>query len=175
MGFGKTIINISPQGMQGYLPLMHGDASGNLSAIQPAVAEAGIEGLWTPVVAPRLGYCDYSCNACGQVCPVQAIPPLSLEEKRQQVIGQAYIDQNRCIPWAAIPSWQDCIVCEEMCPVPDKAIKLEEVEVQTTDGELAIVHPTERLKRTLDITKMSTVIKVHSDEQEAIKALVRNT
>ena len=109
------------------------------SAIQPAVAEAGIEGLWTPVLMLRLGYCDYSCNACGQVCPVQAIPPLSLEEKRQQVIGLAYIDQNRCIPWAAIRSWQDCIVCEEMCPVPDKAIKLEQVEARNGDGVLVTV------------------------------------
>jgi polyferredoxin len=117
------------------------------SAIQPAMAEAGLEGLWTPVLVPRLGYCDYSCNACGQVCPVQAIPPLSLQEKRQRVIGQAYIDQNRCIPWAAplsLPPWQggmggDCIVCEEMCPVPDKAIKLERVEVRNANGALVTV------------------------------------
>jgi polyferredoxin len=106
------------------------------SAIQPALAEAGIEGLWTPVLVPRLGYCDYSCNACGQVCPVQAIPPLNLQDKRQQVIGQAYIDQNRCIPWA---DHRDCIVCEEMCPVPDKAIKLERVEVRNADGVLVTV------------------------------------
>jgi len=46
--------------------------------------------------------------------------------------------------------------------------------IRNRDGELAIVHPSERLKRTLDITKMSTVIKVHADEQEAIKALVRS-
>ncbi|MGD2176670.1 MAG: 4Fe-4S binding protein, partial [Anaerolineae bacterium] len=106
------------------------------SAIQPAVTEAGLEGLWTPVLVPRAGYCDYSCSACGQVCPVQAIPPLNLEEKRQQVIGKAYIDENRCIAWA---DHQDCIVCEEMCPVPDKAIVLEEAEVRTGDGELATV------------------------------------
>ncbi|MEJ2558460.1 MAG: 4Fe-4S binding protein, partial [Anaerolineae bacterium] len=106
------------------------------SALQPAVTEAGIEGLWTPLVVPRLGYCDYSCNACGLVCPVGAIPPLGLEEKRGRVIGQAYIDQNRCIPWA---DNQDCIVCEEMCPVPDKAIKLEPVEIQSGDGELVSV------------------------------------
>jgi len=106
------------------------------SAIQPALTEAGLEGLWTPLLVPRLGYCDYSCNACGQVCPVQAIPPLSLEDKRQTVIGKAYIDQNRCIPWT---DYRDCIVCEEMCPVSDKAIKLEQVEVRNPDGELVTV------------------------------------
>ena len=106
------------------------------SAIQPSLTESGWAGLWSPVVVPRLGYCDYSCNACGQVCPVQAIPPLSLEAKRQQIIGKAYIDENRCIAWADL---KPCIVCEEMCPVPDKAIKLETVEVLDPDGHQVTV------------------------------------
>ncbi|MCL4560270.1 MAG: 4Fe-4S binding protein [Chloroflexi bacterium] len=101
------------------------------SGLQPAITEAGAEGLWTPVLVPRIGYCDYACNACGQACPVQAIPPLSLDEKRQQIIGKAYIDQNRCIAWSDhIP----CIVCEEMCPLPDKAVKLEISQVVDASG-----------------------------------------
>jgi polyferredoxin len=106
------------------------------SAIQPAVAEAGLEGLWTPVLVPRAGYCDYSCNACGHVCPVQAIPPLSLEEKRERVIGKAYIDADRCIAWADAT---DCIVCEEMCPVPEKAIVLEQAEAMRGEDEQVTV------------------------------------
>jgi MauM/NapG family ferredoxin protein len=106
------------------------------SAIQSAITEAGLEGLWSPLVIPRLGYCDYSCNACGQICPVEAIPPLSLEEKRTQVIGQAYIDRDRCLAWA---DQTDCIVCEEMCPVPDKAIRLEPTEMRHPAGEMVIV------------------------------------
>jgi polyferredoxin len=92
-------------------------------ALQPALTESGLEGLWTPILLPRLGYCDFACNACGAVCPTQAIPYLSQEEKRQRVIGKAYIDQNRCLAWA---DHIDCIVCEEMCPLPEKAIQLEE-------------------------------------------------
>ncbi|MFN8597971.1 MAG: 4Fe-4S binding protein [Anaerolineae bacterium] len=106
------------------------------NGLQPSITEAGLVGLWTPVLIPRLGYCDYACNACGQVCPVQAIPPLSLEEKRQRVIGQAYIDQNRCIAWA---EHRDCIVCEEMCPLPDKAIKLDKVQVLNNAGVLVTI------------------------------------
>ena len=45
--------------------------------------EAGLEGLWTPVLRSRLGYCDYACHACGQVCPSGAIPPLALSEKKR--------------------------------------------------------------------------------------------
>jgi len=109
------------------------------SALQPAFAEAGLEGLWTPVVMPRAGYCDYGCNACGQVCPSGAIPLLDLAEKRQQVIGKASVDRNRCLPWA---SSTPCIVCEEMCPTPEKAIRLEKVSAVNEFGEeIALQQP----------------------------------
>lgn len=106
------------------------------NAIQMAVLDAGLEGFWTPVLVMSIGYCDYSCNACGQVCPVEAIPPLVLEEKRKQVIGKAAIDENRCLPWA---DNIDCIVCEEMCPLPEKAIRLEEEQVVTPEGLLKVI------------------------------------
>ena len=101
------------------------------SGLQPAVFDAGLEGFNSPVLVPHLGYCDYSCNACGQVCPVQAIPPLSLEQKRLQVIGKAYINENRCIAWS---DHKPCVVCEEMCPLPEKAIQLERKDVWGPDG-----------------------------------------
>ncbi len=106
------------------------------SGLQPSLFTAGLEGLWTPVLVPRLGYCDYSCNSCGQACPTGAIPPLALDDKRRAVIGLAYIDANRCIPWA---DGVDCIVCEEMCPVPEKAIVLDVQTVTRPDGASAEV------------------------------------
>jgi polyferredoxin len=106
------------------------------NAIQFSIDEAGLEGLFTPVLNMRGGYCDFSCNACGQVCPVEAIPPLNLEEKRLQVIGKAYIIQNRCIPWS---NHTDCIVCEEMCPLSEKAIVLEEKMTDRGDGQFVMV------------------------------------
>jgi polyferredoxin len=108
-------------------------------ALQAAVFEAGMAGFATPLLTPRLGYCDYSCNACGQICPVQAIPPLSLEDKRQAVIGKAVLDRNRCLPWSG---QTPCIVCEEMCPLPQKAIQLEEAQVEAADGaQLTLQRP----------------------------------
>jgi ferredoxin len=100
-------------------------------AIQPAVVEAGAEGVGSPVLIMRLGFCDYSCNACSQICPVQAILPVGLDEKRLQVIGHAYIDQNRCIPWS---DHRPCVVCLEMCPLPKKAVRVEEIQVWSPDG-----------------------------------------
>jgi len=106
------------------------------TALQPALTQAGLEGLWTPLVVPRVGYCDYGCTACGQVCPSGAIPLLTLEKKRSMVIGKASIDRNRCLPWA---SGMQCIVCEEMCPTPQKAIRLEEAEVIDSSGQASTV------------------------------------
>jgi NAD-dependent dihydropyrimidine dehydrogenase PreA subunit len=95
--------------------------------------------VWSPVLVSRHGYCDYSCNACGQVCPTTAIPKLPLEQKRNEVIGLAIIDEDRCIPFAEDV---DCIVCEEMCPVPEKAIELEPHESTNKAGQtLAVLRP----------------------------------
>lgn len=91
------------------------------TALQPALLETGIQGFWSPILVPRLGYCDFSCNSCGAICPVGAIPALPLDEKRTWKIGSAYIDQDRCLAWS---DGIDCIVCEEMCPLPQKAITL---------------------------------------------------
>jgi polyferredoxin len=113
------------------------------NAIQLAVYEAGLEGIGTPTLIMRTGYCDYSCNVCGQVCPTQAIPSLSLEAKRTKVIGKAYIDKNRCIAWA---DHRDCIVCEEMCPLPEKAIVLQPSQVTTGTGETVTVRLPEVLR-----------------------------
>jgi polyferredoxin len=106
------------------------------TALQPALTEAGLAGLWTPLVVPRVGYCDYGCTACGQVCPSGAIPQLTLEDKCQAIIGKASIDRNRCLPWA---SGLPCIVCEEMCPTPQKSIRLEEAQVMDANGQTSIV------------------------------------
>ena len=67
----------------------------------------------------RRGYCEWNCNECGKVCPTQAIRKLELPKKQQTVIGRAYIDRNICIPWS---EGRDCLVCEELCPVPKKAV-----------------------------------------------------
>ncbi len=89
------------------------------NVIQPAVFDAGIEGFFTPQMDYRRGYCDWNCNECGKVCPTQAIRELPLEQKRLKVIGRAYIDHNTCIPWS---EGHDCLLCQEVCPVPEKAI-----------------------------------------------------
>ncbi|GAG29319.1 unnamed protein product, partial [marine sediment metagenome] len=68
-------------------------------ALQPAGLQAGIEGMFTPVLTPRIGACEEQCNLCGQVCPTGAIRNLPLEEKKYAIMGNATIERNRCIAW----------------------------------------------------------------------------
>jgi ferredoxin len=104
------------------------------NVIQPAGLQAGVEGLWTPVLNFRIGTsgCQLNCVACGHVCPTSAIRPLALDEKlgrgewadRGPIrIGTAFVDRGRCLPWAM---GRPCIVCQENCPVSPKAIRVTE-------------------------------------------------
>lgn len=102
------------------------------NGLQPALLEAGLEGIWSPVLVPKMGYCEYRCTLCGQVCPTGAIRRLALEEKASLKIGLAMIDKGRCLPYAHSTP---CIVCEEVCPTPSKAIWLEDAEVRNREGQ----------------------------------------
>ncbi len=112
------------------------------NVLQPAVFEAGVEGIFSPRLLPRFIYeketgeykdsCEYGCTLCGQVCPTGAIPRLTEEMKHRRPTGKAYFNHALCLPWA---EQTPCIRCEEMCPVPDKAIKiLRTVTVKGKDG-----------------------------------------
>ncbi len=101
------------------------------NALQPASSQAGPEGLWTPVLVPKIGYCEYYCSLCTQVCPTGAIKELKIREKTRVRIGSAWINRNRCIPYAL---GRSCTVCEEKCPTSPKAISMVETEIAMPDG-----------------------------------------
>jgi polyferredoxin len=106
------------------------------NAIHPTLMEAGLEGLWTPYLKMQLGYCEFNCTLCGQVCPTGAIEVLTTAQKHKTVIGLAMFDKNRCLPYAL---GRNCIVCEEVCPTPKKAIYFEEVEAVDRDGKRSTI------------------------------------
>ncbi len=127
------------------------------NALHPAFFEAGPEGAWTPILIPRIGYCEHSCVLCGQVCPTGAIAKIEEEQKlgidqKPISIGTAMFDRGRCLPWSmATP----CTVCEEFCPTSPKAIWLEEVQVPARAGVSAAGNE--------DPQKLVTVKRPHMD------------
>ncbi len=104
------------------------------NALHPTGFQAGLAGLWTPRIVPVLGYCDYNClseeakvgNFCSTVCPTGAIKRLTPPEHKAAKRGTAYFRTDRCIPYV---ERTECSVCVEHCPVPQKALKNELVEV----------------------------------------------
>jgi polyferredoxin len=100
------------------------------NVVQPALWQAGAEGLWTPMLNFRIGTsgCQQNCVACSHVCPTAALRPLSVDERMGRDafapngplrLGTAFVDHGRCLPWAMdIP----CIVCQENCPTSPKAV-----------------------------------------------------
>lgn len=104
--------------------------------IQPALFETGADGIWTPVTNPQTGYCEYECHKCTRVCPTNAIRKLTLEQKKEFKMGIAVVDRNRCYTYA---DGYNCAVCEEHCPVPDKAIRFREVDTWNFEGKLVKV------------------------------------
>ena len=104
--------------------------------LQPSLAEGGWQNIFTPRLVPRLGYCSYNCDACIRTCPTGAIPPISKETKQKTPIGLASINTDRCLPWAYDTL---CSVCEEMCPLPEKAIILEEVQIAAAASQPTVI------------------------------------
>ncbi|MDA0748802.1 MAG: 4Fe-4S dicluster domain-containing protein [bacterium] len=111
------------------------------NVLQPALLEAGLEGIWTPVMNMRMGYCELNCTLCGQVCPTGAIQKISIAQKLgigeftdlgPIKTGTAFYDRGRCLPWAMDTP---CVVCEEVCPTSPKAIFSREVELTDRWGK----------------------------------------
>jgi formate hydrogenlyase subunit 6/NADH:ubiquinone oxidoreductase subunit I len=115
------------------------------NALHPTLSEAGWEGLWTPILIPRIGYCELTCTLCGQVCPTGTILELTVEEKVGTPqsppirIGTAFVDRSRCLTWA---EGKICSICRNWCPVSPKAIHMQSESLAGRDGGLfKIKHP----------------------------------
>lgn len=117
------------------------------NVLQPATyEEAGIEGLWTPVMNFEIGHCQLKCTLCSEVCPTGAIRKITVEEKLGKGryteqgpirLGTAFFDVGRCLPHAMeIP----CVVCEEVCPTSPKAIQTKDVETKDVYGNIVVLN-----------------------------------
>lgn len=95
--------------------------------LQPSVMEYGLQGMMQPVMRYDKGYCLYDCTLCSEVCPMGAIVPMLLEQKRMTQIGYAVFHRGRCVVGR---DGVQCGNCAEHCPA--EAIKM----VRGVDGRL---------------------------------------
>ena len=107
--------------------------------IEPAGLEAGMPSFLTPKLRLDRNGCDFRCQVCQLVCPNQAIPLQSLEEKQRTPIGLAVIDEKKCVVYK---DKRPCLVCEEVCPTPEKAIVFpREERIHRPSGLLTLKYP----------------------------------
>jgi formate hydrogenlyase subunit 6/NADH:ubiquinone oxidoreductase subunit I len=116
------------------------------NALHPAFSEAGLEGLWTPLLVPRVGYCAPNCTLCSSVCPTGAIAKIhtadkgwgqhSAEDKAPIRLGTAFFDRGRCVTWA---TGVECGACAKACPIDPPAIDMREAEVADSSGNIHAV------------------------------------
>lgn len=117
------------------------------NVLQPStLAEGGLEGLWTPVMDFRTGFCQLNCTLCSEVCPTGAIQKIDLRKKLGKAphaeagpvrLGTAFFNRGRCLPWAMETP---CVVCEEVCPTSPKAIGTYEEEITRWDGTKVLLN-----------------------------------
>jgi len=151
------------------------------NALHPSGLENGVAGLWTPTFVFNIGYCEYYCgvsaedikagrtgataNLCGQVCPTGAIRPLTHTQKIEHKIGTAVFDHTRCLPWAR---GEECLTCEEQCPLPDKAISHRTEEVANLDW---LRMPESKRNRYEDLETKRAAGALTAAEREEIDAM----
>jgi polyferredoxin len=116
------------------------------NVLQPSMTEAGFEGFWTPVLKNTVGYCELNCVLCGEVCPTGAIDAITLDRKLGRgehegnpvVLGTAFFDRGRCLPWAMN---RPCVVCQEVCPTSPKAIVTDDVFIKENGRTIHLKRP----------------------------------
>lgn len=76
-------------------------------------SQYGLRNALHPVMDFSESFCRYDCVKCTEVCPTDALTPLTPAEKHKTAIGKARIDINECILYA---DGEPCGRCARRCP-----------------------------------------------------------
>jgi ferredoxin len=87
--------------------------------LKPSFLEYGFFGMMQPYMDYNHSFCNYECVKCSEVCPNNAILPLTRAEKVLTQIGTVRFIKNNCIVYTDETS---CGSCSEHCPT--KAVKM---------------------------------------------------
>ena len=81
--------------------------------IQPSFLEYGFTGMMLPRMNNDIGFCNYECTKCGEICPAGAIISLTKETKKITQIGKVVFERHHCVVFT---SEKSCGSCSEHCP-----------------------------------------------------------
>lgn len=81
--------------------------------LKPAFMEYGLGGMMQPMLNYEKGFCNFDCTLCGDICPNEAIKPLTIKEKHQTQVGRVVFIRENCIVYRDGTS---CGACSEHCP-----------------------------------------------------------
>jgi ferredoxin len=87
--------------------------------LQPSFLEYGFLGMMTPRLDNKIGFCDYICVKCTEVCPSGAIRKISEDEKKLIQIGKVKFIEDNCV---VKTQGTACGACSEHCPT--KAVSM---------------------------------------------------
>ncbi len=83
------------------------------NVLEPSFMEYGLAGMSQPMMRYEVGFCNYDCTVCGDVCPTGAILPVNIEEKKLIQIGKSKFSKDDCV---VVTKKKDCSACSEHCP-----------------------------------------------------------
>ncbi len=98
----------------------------------PSMFSFGLSGVMQPKMDFSSGHCNYDCTVCSQVCPTNAIQPLSTQKKRQTQVGTAKFIKENCVVYT---DQTNCGACSEHCPT--KAVHM--VPYLNVDGRKLVI------------------------------------
>lgn len=81
--------------------------------IQPSLLQYGLGGIMQPMLTFEKGFCNYDCTICSDVCPTDALTPLTKEQKHITQLGQVHFIHENCI---VVTDGTNCGACSEHCP-----------------------------------------------------------
>jgi len=93
-------------------------------AIVLATFEDGIDVVDTPKIDPIMGPCEFyrgrceETQLCSEICPTGALQSVNREEVQ---MGTVELIRDICIA----EEGKECVVCDEMCPIPE-AVEIDE-------------------------------------------------
>ena len=84
-----------------------------MKVIVPGSETKDLRRMFIPNLDYSRSFCLFECNTCTQVCPTDALVPLSLDVKKVTRLGNAVFSPERCIVHIRETA---CGACAEHCP-----------------------------------------------------------